>query len=122
MKNTNTTLTTLLILAAAPLAFAGDKMDPGDTELTPKELKGKSNYFLKFDADGDQQLSADEYTEMVRSQFEKKGKDGHEPEAAKRMERRDLNDDGYVSFAEHVISPEDLNALNKEKRAAAKKH
>ena len=121
MKKKNTTLATLLILASATLAFGGNKMDPGDTELTPKELKGKTNYFLKFDADGDQQLSLDEYNEMVRTQFEKSGKEGHEEEAARRFERRDLNDDGYVSFAENVIPPNELNELVKEKRAAGKK-
>jgi Ca2+-binding EF-hand superfamily protein len=115
MKKTTIILLTTLI---TPLAFAGNKMDPGDTELSPKELKGKSNYFLKFDADGDQQLSQDEYTEMVRTQFEKNGKSGHEEEAAKRFARRDLDGDGYVSFAEHVISPEELNAIHKAKRTA----
>ena len=120
MKKKNTTLTTLLILASATLAFAGNKMDPGDTELTPKELKGKSNYFLKFDADGDQQLNLEEYTEMVRTQFENSGKTGHEEEAAKRFARRDLDGDGYISFAENVIPPEELNKILKERRKAGK--
>ena len=64
------------------------------------EAAKKTRYFLKWDQDGDQKLNPAEFTEMTRTQFEKKGMDGYEEAAQKRFKNKDADKDGFVTFEE----------------------
>lgn len=99
-------------------AVAKDPMDPGDTGLPQDVIDRKARYYLKWDADGNQQLSPDEFEEMVRTQFDNQGKSGHKEAAGKRFTRRDLDKDGYVSFEEQLMTPEQIDARLKGMKAS----
>ena len=75
-------------------------------DLSQEELVRKSKYFLKWDADGDQKLNLEEFTEMTRAQFERNGKsDDPVAEARKRFKRKDINQDAMVDWAEFLDTP-----------------
>jgi Ca2+-binding EF-hand superfamily protein len=78
--------------AAAPAAASSEI--PANTQ----------KYFAKWDADGDGKMSLEEFTAMTKVQFEKKGKDGYEAEAAKRFEYKDENGDGSLTLEEFARS------------------
>lgn len=86
------------LLALAALIAAAGTLSAGT--LSPEQLQKKEDYFLKFDADGDQCLSQAEFTAMVRKQFESKNKEGWGEVGAQRFGRNDLNTDGKVTFEE----------------------
>ncbi len=60
----------------------------------------KQKYFSKFDSDNNKHLSLEEYSSMLKVRFEKNDKSGWEKQANKRMEFKDENGDGQLSFAE----------------------
>lgn len=60
----------------------------------------KQKYFSKFDLDTNNHLSLEEYSSMLKVRFEKNDKTGWEKQAKKRMEFKDANGDGQLSFAE----------------------
>ncbi|MDB4456169.1 hypothetical protein N9141_00200 [bacterium] len=60
----------------------------------------KQKYFSKFDLDNNKHLSLEEYSSMLKVRFEKNDKSGWEKQANKRMEFKDENGDGQLSFAE----------------------
>jgi Ca2+-binding EF-hand superfamily protein len=95
MKTRNTILHAILI-AAIGLA--------GISNLAVAEDAKKRAYFDKFDADGDGQLSGDEFSAMVTKQFTSKGKEVPEGEAEKRFNRKDTDADGFMSFDEFMYN------------------
>lgn len=66
------------------------------------DLEKKRAYFDKWDANGDGALTLEEFTGMVQAEFEKKGKEGYEAEAAKRFSRKELDGDGLFTWDENV--------------------
>ena len=60
----------------------------------------KQKYFSKFDLDANNHLSLKEYSNMLKVRFEKNDKTGWKKQAKKRMEFKDENSDGQLSFAE----------------------
>lgn len=60
----------------------------------------KQKYFSKFDLDANNQLSLAEYSNMLKVRFEKNGNTGWKKQAKKRMEFKDENGDGQLSFSE----------------------
>jgi Ca2+-binding EF-hand superfamily protein len=64
----------------------------------------KAAYFKKFDADGDGKLNKAEFTEMTKTQLEKKGRFDYEEQAAKRFKNKDTNGDGFITLEEYKAS------------------
>ena len=60
----------------------------------------KQKYFSKFDLDNNSHLSLEEYSSMLKVRFEKSDKSGWEKQASKRMDFKDANADGQLSFSE----------------------
>ena len=85
-----TVIIALFVSLQANTALAGEK----------SEAAKKTKVFLKWDQDGDQKLNQAEFTQMTKTQFENKGKDGWEEAAAKRFKNKDANSDGFVTFEE----------------------
>jgi len=79
--------------AAAPAATAA----PAAQAEVPENVQ---KLFAKWDADGDGKMSMEEFTAMVKTQFEKKGKEGYEEQAAKRFEYKDMDGDGFLTLEE----------------------
>jgi len=75
------------------------------------DLEKKHDYFSKWDANSDDKLSIEEFTEMVKTQFEKQGKEGYEAEAEKRFANNDKDGDGFVSWQENVQKLIDIGQL-----------
>jgi len=66
------------------------------------DLEKKQDYFRKYDANGDNALTLEEFSGMTQKEYEKKGKEGYEAEAAKRFSRKDLDGDGLFTWDENV--------------------
>jgi hypothetical protein len=87
MKNTSSKLLISVLLASmSSLACADDAK--------------KQKYFSKFDTDNNNHLSLEEYSSMLKVRFEKSDKSGWEKQASKRMNFKDANADGQLSFGE----------------------
>lgn len=56
--------------------------------------------YKKWDADGDGNMSLEEFTEMTKTQFEKNGKEGYEEQSVKRFEFKDADGDGSLTVEE----------------------
>lgn len=67
-------------------------------------LQKKQHYMRQFDMDGDGKHNLAEFTEMTRSEFEKKDMTGYEEAAKKRFAFKDANKDGFVTPEEMVLS------------------
>lgn len=92
------TFQTFLVFAIC-IGFSSTALS-NDSAEDARATKRKANSFLKFDADGDQQLDSKEYEAMIKSWFEQKGKTGYEKAAKTRFKNKDVDGNGFVSFKE----------------------
>ena len=84
-----------IVCALALAVIAGTSF--GQEDAKAKRLAKR---FAKFDTNKDGKLSLEEFTAMVKIDFDKKGKTGYEQEAAKRLKKRDKDKDGFLSLEE----------------------
>lgn len=66
------------------------------------ELEKKQDYFRKWDANGDDKLTAEEFSGMVQAEYEKKGLEGYEAEAAKRFANKNPDGDDAITWNEYL--------------------
>ena len=78
------------------------------TQEIPSDIpQSKVKNFNKLDTNKDGVLSLEEFTQTVKTSFEKKGdtSDAYKTEAEKRFTRRDTNKDGNLSLEEFATVP-----------------
>ena len=80
-----------IMYALALAVVAGASFAKGDAQ---------AKRFAKFDTNKDGKLSLEEFTAMVKTEYEKKGKPNYEKAAANRFKNRDTNKDGFLSLEE----------------------
>jgi len=67
--------------------------------------KGQARQFEDLDADGNGSLNSEEYSQLVKTRFERDGKSGWEDAGAKQFRNKDADKDGTMTIEEFVTKP-----------------
>ena len=77
----------------------------GKADADKKGAERKAKTFMKWDEDGDQKLSNEEFNKMHTSWMENNGKEATERELNNRFKNKDADGDGFVTFEEQFGMP-----------------
>ena len=107
--------------ASSPQKSKAKKSAPvSQDQLKAGIPESKVKNFNKLDANKDEKLSLEEFTQTVKTSFEKKGdtSDAYKAEAKKRFKRRDQNKDAALSLEEFAGAPSKGGAPVAQKTAS----